>query len=260
MSLKTKFNPMGALGTKYYQITVSTSPSNATCYILYNNVWYNTKSLKVKANSVIQTYVTHTTYGTSSTYTYTIDSNKTIYFTGSSTAVYTDTLWTQPTLSSNGTSGTSELAVSASGQMTAQDGSGFHFYAWRAFDGVASGRNGWVSSTKNSGTLSFTTSKSIKIKSVSITAYTYVDNTRIPKNVTLKRGSTSLVSVTGNTSKTFSLSVPSSKQAYGTTHSISITASNHSGYAPGIWEVYITAYYKVQTGTSYSWNSYYYNS
>ena len=182
MSLKTKFNPMGALGTKYYQITISTNPSNATCYILYNNVWYNTKSLKVKANSTIQTYVTHSTYGTSSIYTYTIDSNKTIYFIGSSTAVDTDTLWTQPTLSSNGTSGTSELAVSASGELTAGDGSGFKFYAWRAFDGVASGRNGWVNSVKNTGTLTFTTLKSIKIKSVSITAYTNIDNTRIPKD------------------------------------------------------------------------------
>ena len=85
MGIKTKLEPLGGITkktVKKYTVTVTTNPSNATAYIYYNGSWNTTKSLEVEENSQIQVYVYHSTYGTSSTYTYTITSNKTINFNG----------------------------------------------------------------------------------------------------------------------------------------------------------------------------------
>ena len=81
MSIKTRINPMGALGVKEYTLTVTTNPAAATCTLTYDGVSYSTKTAKVKAGTVISYSVYHSTYGTTSG-SITMDSDKTLNCNG----------------------------------------------------------------------------------------------------------------------------------------------------------------------------------
>jgi len=100
MALKTKLNPMGAFGVKYYTLTVITSPANATCVLTVNGVQYTTKSLRVKAGTVVSYSVSYTDT-TTKTGSITMDSDKTLTFnrTYSTSTIYQP--WTQPTATSS---------------------------------------------------------------------------------------------------------------------------------------------------------------
>lgn len=115
MSLRTKFNPMGSLGVKYYTLTIITSPSDSTVTLTYNNVNYNTQSLKVEAGSTVSYSIYHSTYGTK-TGSIIMTSDKTITATGTSSSIETSYAWTQPKLRANGTMGGSSFACTCSSE------------------------------------------------------------------------------------------------------------------------------------------------
>lgn len=66
MGIKTKLNPMGGGAKKETTctLTVVTSPSNADCYLTYNGVTYNTKTLVVDKGATVYCSVSHYGYYT----------------------------------------------------------------------------------------------------------------------------------------------------------------------------------------------------
>ena len=132
MALKTKLNPMGALGVKYYTLTVVTSPANATCVLTVNGIQYTTKSLKVKKGTVVNYSVSYTDT-TTKTGSITMDSDKTLTFTRTYYTSTTYQSWSQPTLSANGTIGGSSFAVDGSGNWSTT-----YNQFWKGMDGNSS--------------------------------------------------------------------------------------------------------------------------
>lgn len=76
MGIRTKFNPMGANGVKYYTLTVTTSPANATCVLTYDGVAHTAKTATVKEGTVVSYSVSYSGY-TTQTGSWTITSNTT---------------------------------------------------------------------------------------------------------------------------------------------------------------------------------------
>lgn len=136
MAIRTKINPLGALGTKYYTLTIVTSPSNATCVLTVNSIEYTTKSLKVKEGTVVSYSISYSGTTTKNG-SVTMNSNKTLTFTrtSQSTPSTTNVSWLQPTLSANGTLGSGDFAVNASQYNSS-------YQAHDAFDGSTS--TSWV--------------------------------------------------------------------------------------------------------------------
>jgi hypothetical protein len=67
MGIKTKFNPMGGVaGVKMVNLTVVTTPSDATCTLTYNGQTYNTKTLSVEEGSTVAYSISATGYTTQS--------------------------------------------------------------------------------------------------------------------------------------------------------------------------------------------------
>ena len=103
-------------------ITISTTPANATCVISYNGIDYITNSLDVKKGSTV-TYTVSCTYYDTVINTVTVNSDEVISVSLSPTE-YT---FTQPVLSANGTLGGSSFAVKASSEINT------NYKAFRAF-------------------------------------------------------------------------------------------------------------------------------
>ena len=76
MALRTKLNPMGANGVKYYTLTVTTSPANATCVLFYDGVTHYGTFAHVKSGTVVNYSVSHSGY-TTQTGSWTITENTT---------------------------------------------------------------------------------------------------------------------------------------------------------------------------------------
>lgn len=91
-------------------LTVSTNPASATCTLTYNGVQYTTKSLEIDKGSTVSYSVYHSTYGTTSG-TVVMDSDKILTCNGTYSTSSTETKWSQPTLSSNGTLGGTTCAA-----------------------------------------------------------------------------------------------------------------------------------------------------
>ena len=128
MALKTRSNPMGALGVKYYTLTVNTDPSSATCTLTYDGVAHTEKSAEVKEGTVISYSIYHSTYGTT-TGSITMNSNKTLTCNGTYSTSETESSWSNPILSANGTIGGSSFAVYASSVYSTS------YQAYHAVDG-----------------------------------------------------------------------------------------------------------------------------
>ena len=110
MSLKTKLNPLGALGKNTRVVKVVTNPSSATCQITYNGSTYTQKQLTVKKGSTVSIKVTYS--GTTRTINVTINKNTQYTFTRNSSTSTDDKSWTSPNdMTSNGTLGGSSFAV-----------------------------------------------------------------------------------------------------------------------------------------------------
>lgn len=89
MALRTKLNPMGANGDKYYTLTVTTSPANATCVLTYDGVAHTAKTATVKSGTVVSYSVSYSGY-TTQTGSWTVTENTTKSIT--LTALYTLTV------------------------------------------------------------------------------------------------------------------------------------------------------------------------
>ena len=118
---------------KKYTLTVVTNPASATCTLTYDGQSYSSKTATVEDGTIISYSVYHSTYGTK-TGSITLDSDKTLTFTGTYSTSTVDTPWSQPVLSANGTMGGSSFAVSA-------DYEAGGYLTWKAFDGNNS--TGW---------------------------------------------------------------------------------------------------------------------
>lgn len=116
-----------------YTLTVSLNPASATCTLTYDGVAHTATSATVSAGTIISYSVSHSTYGTT-TGTITMDADKTLTCTGTYSTSETQTSWSSPTISSNGTLGGSSFAVYASSAAA-------NYPAYYAFDGTTS--NEW---------------------------------------------------------------------------------------------------------------------
>lgn len=110
-----------------YTLTVTTNPVSATCTLTVNGIDYTTKSLTVDAGTVVSYSIYHATYGTT-TGTVIMNADKTLSCIGTYDETETETSWSRPNLSSDGTIGSSSVATYAS----AIYGS---YNAYRAVDG-----------------------------------------------------------------------------------------------------------------------------
>lgn len=112
MAIKTTENPMGALGTKMYTLTVVTSPASATCTLTYDGTSYSTKQVTVKAGTVVSYSVYHSTYGTTSG-SVTMNRDKILTCTGTYNTVTTKSL--NKAYELTGYTGTSSISIVDSG-------------------------------------------------------------------------------------------------------------------------------------------------
>lgn len=119
-------------GEVYYTLTVSLNPASATCTLTYDGVAHTATSATVLSGTTISYSIYHATYGTQ-TGTITMDGNKTLTANGTYSTTTTETTWSQPTLSANGTIGGSSMAVASSRQPYTSNTD-----VWKAFDGDAS--------------------------------------------------------------------------------------------------------------------------
>lgn len=119
-------------GEVYYTLNVSLNPASATCTLTYDGVAHTATSATVLSGTTISYSIYHATYGTQ-TGTITMDGNKTLTANGTYSTTATETTWSQPTLSANGTLGGSSFAVASSRQPYNSN-----LDVWKAFDGDAS--------------------------------------------------------------------------------------------------------------------------
>ena len=86
MAIRTKLNPMGANGAtpvSYYTLTVTSNIDSAQCTLTYDGVSHSSRTATVPEGTVISYSMYSSTYGTTSG-NVTMDSNKTLDFTGTS--------------------------------------------------------------------------------------------------------------------------------------------------------------------------------
>lgn len=243
---------MSSASTTYYTLTVSLSPASATCTLTYDGVAHTATSAIVKAGTVISYSVSHSTYGTT-TGTITMDADKTLTCTGTYSTSTTETSWTQPTLSSDGTMGSSTFAVQASSVNSSN-------YAYKAFDNDAT--TVWAVNRQGGQDLPATmlmySSAPIKVSKITVT------NTR-GYNIGFTSGSvsagntssasTTLVSSWSNSNHTSSnswdISVNSSS-AYNY-YKITFTAFSNSAYRPQCAQITLNGT-KIVTSYTYYWD------
>lgn len=235
-----------------YTLTVSTNPSAATCTLTYNGSSYTAKSATVNSGTTISYSIYHSTYGTK-TGTITMNSNKTITATGTYTSTptttYSDTSWTRPNLTSNGTLGGSSFAVNASGYYSS-------YYVWKAVDSDNSSM--WDIQTSGAW-YTFYNPTALKVSSITMTQFSGSDykHWSIKGTVYASNNNSSWSSVGSYNSDakniTISISTGGSYYKY---YKISSTAC-HSGNRWGINNLGISAVYQTSS-TTYSY-SYYWN-
>ena len=124
-----------------YTLTVTTTPSNATCTLTYDGVAHTAKTATVVTGTVISYSVTHSTYGTT-TGSLTMSRDRTLTCTGTSNTTTTTHNWTRPKLSKNGTLGGSSCACSCDTYYNA------NWQPWEVFDDNSS-NNGWMSGSNH---------------------------------------------------------------------------------------------------------------
>lgn len=245
-------------------LTVVTTPSNATCTLTCDGVSYSQKTLTVKMGSVISYSIYHSTYG-SKTGMITMNSNKTLTCTGTSSPGLADVSFSQPTLSADGTLGGSSFAVSASHEYTK---------VFRAFDGDTTGQTScWQPQNRTiqqSPYLIMYFPNAVKVKTITImnryaypnccprtwylycstdnSSYTYVNS---GTNTNLNKGSEGgSWTITGYNTTSTSLSY------YYEYWKIAFAEdwTGTSSAAAGIQEITVNAYY-LSTTTTYSWST-----
>lgn len=252
--IRTKFYPMGGASssTVQYTLTVTLNPASATCTLTYDGTSYSTTSATVPSGTVISYSIYHSTYGTQ-TGTVTMNADKTLTATGTYSTSTTETSWSQPTLSSNGTIGSSSFAVQASSEYST-------YYAWKAFDNTAS--TAWAvqsaGSTSLPATMLIYSSTPIKVSSITIT-------NRSGYNIGFTSGSVSA----GNTSSASTVLVSSWSNSNVTSgsswnirvgssnfynyHKITVTGFNNGTYRPQCVQIDLNAK-KQQTSYTFYWN------
>lgn len=224
----------------------------------YSSTSGSTKTITVDKGTLVYCYVYYYAsgkeYGTSSTYSWTISSNTTKTFKGTYTTSTTETTWSRPNLSANGTLGGTSFAVEAS-----SEGSTAHA-AWYAFDGTSnSDSNRWGSkqgiSAANTGAyLIFYNPTAIKVSKLEWYNYT-TQYTHYPKTLTLY-GSNSNGSWTQIAEGSGSAQPIATLNANSTTfykyHKLAVTKTSSADQAMICRELVITAKYKT-TAYSYYW-------
>ena len=232
------------LGTKTYTLTVTTDPSSATCTLTYDGISYSTKSAKVKAGTVISYSIYHSTYGTT-TGSITMDSNKTLTCTGtySTSTSYSDSYYSRPNLSSNGSLGGSSFAVDCSSYNKNRS----TYNAWAAFDGDTTTNTKMWSPSSATGALSTAPYLIIyfpnptKIKTCSVMNRLLADD--------CQPVSYYMYSSSSNSSYSLITSGTNSNQTAGATWSFNVnnTTSTSSSY--------YKKYYKLEFGTDWKYKS-----
>ena len=235
-----------------YTFKVVTNPTSASCTITYEGVEYTTKSLKVKAGSVISYSIYHSTYGTT-TGSVTMSKDRTLTCTGVKTTKTEDVAWSQPTLNANGTVGGSKFAVVSNGELSA------NFKAFQAFDNKPS--TFWLSTAFLPKYIIFYCPTALRVSNLKIynddkasIHLTYVkDYTIYASNnnsswTTLKTGTNTNYTIGGT------WNIPINTGSYYKYYKINVVTCKTSGgpYA-NIAECKITATYQ-KTTTTYSWN------
>ena len=129
-SFEKKLQLLNTSSDEQYTLTVVTDPVSATCTLTVDGVSSSTKSLTVDAGTVISYSIYHATYGTT-TGSITMNANKTLSCTGTYSTTETETSWSRPNLSSDGTIGSSSVATYASTVYGS-------YNAYRAVDGNSS--------------------------------------------------------------------------------------------------------------------------
>ena len=243
MSLRTKFNPMGSSGVRYYTLTIITSPSDSTVTLTYNNVNYNTQSLKVEAGSIISYSIYHSTYGTK-TGSIIMTSDKTITATGTSSSIETSYDWTQPKLSANGTIGGSSFSVKASSEYSSI------YAAWKALDKDSS--TFWQTST-STGNFTFYNPIPLKVTSLYLSAYQATGRELTKGNIQGSNNNstwTTIKSWSSNSALNLTINMNDNTNYY-KYYKINITDTKL--YNPSIRTLNITGTY-LSTTFSYDWN------
>ena len=228
-----------------YTLTVSTTPSAATCTLTYNGTSYTAKTLTVPVGSTISYSVYHSTYGT--TYgTITMNSNKTLTCTGASSTSYTDVSWSRPNLSSGGTLGGSSFAVSASGVYQSQ------YAIYKAVDGNTSTQ--WDANRATGSYYIFYNPTPLKVTGLNMNQWTGDDykHWSIAGTVSASNNGSSWTSVGSYSQNAKVISISLSNSNYYKYYKIT-SSSYASGTRWGILELGITAYYQTSS-TTYYWN------
>ena len=237
-------------------LTVVTDPSDAVCTLTYGGNSYEAKSANVPIGTEISYSVTHSTYGTKTGSVTMGSTDKTLTFTGTSNTSYTETSWTQPSLSANGTLGGNSFACEASSEYST-------YYAWHAFD-------------KDYGASSSTVWAVLSSGSASLPAYMIIyspTDIKISKFTVWNRAGYTFaftggsVQASGNGSSwstivnSWSNSVTTSNTSWDITvssssfykyYKIIFDTFSNGAYRPQCQEIVITATQQVPT-TTYSW-------
>ena len=244
-------------------LTVTTNPASATCTLTYDGNSYTTKTASVKKGTIISYSVYHSTYGTK-TGTITMDSDKTLTFTGTYSTTSTDVSWTRPNLSGFGTMGGSSFACEAKSANAVINSSVSGYEGWKAFDGISnSSSNYWDARGANMQSafpayITWYNPTAIKVTQVTITQQR---GDISPKTGTIQASDnnsnwTTLTSWTNSnvtTGASWNINLSSNTNFYNY-YKLNITASNTSGgTTTQIREITMTAYTE-QTSYTYYWD------
>lgn len=230
-------------------LTVVTTPADATCTLTYGGQSYSSKTATVGAGTVIDYSVYHSTYGTQ-TGSVVMDSDKTLTFEGTYSIDTVDVDWSQPVLTADGTMGGDSFAVSQSPTDSMSTA------PYLAFNGTTSG-TAWATVRNNSYPIYLYIYNPDALKITEIT-WNNAQNTTAPKAMEihgsdddLSWSSISTYTNTNNTSgSSWNISLSSNTDFY-KYHRITIS-SGFSGYVQCA-EIALTAKYQ-QTSYTYYWD------
>ena len=245
-----------SISQKLYTLTIITNPASATCTLSYNGTSHEGKSISVPSGTTVSYTINHETYGTE-TGTILMDKDKTLTCTGTYSTISTDVSWSQPTLSSNGTWGSSTFAVKADSEYNSSRAT------WHAFNGNGT-TDWWSANTKNAYPINIYMYMSTAVKITKLLIYN--SNNSSQHNVTFFSAGTldysfndsswsSACSWTNSTSATAaSWTISNSSNVYAKYWRLHATAGTAYGSTnQGLSEIYITAY-KQTTSYNYYWD------